>query len=409
MVTLPRSLADHPELQKSLHDLYRHLHAHPELSMQEHETAALVEERLRELGYDVFRCGGTGVVAVLRNGEGPVVAFRADIDALPLAEETGLEHASRARGTLPDGTEVPVMHACGHDTHITCAIGAAALLAHDREGWAGTVVVIFQPGEETAAGAAAMLADGLWDRAPRPEVVYGQHVWPGLAGTIDISSGPAMSFSDAWKITVHGRGGHGSQPEATIDPVVLAAHMVVRIQSLVSREVPPQQPAVITVATFHAGLKENIIPSRAEFTINVRTLDEQVREHLLAALRRVLGAEAAASGARAPDIEELYTFPLLTNDPDETARVVEVLRATLGDGQVSEKPAVMGSEDFGALPDALGVPGVYWFFGGMPQEVVDADDTPSNHSPLFAPVLEPTLSTGVEAAYRVLLARLARS
>ncbi|MFK5689244.1 amidohydrolase [Ornithinimicrobium sp. LYQ92] len=402
-------LDQHPDLQASLHDLYRHLHQHPELSMQEHATAALIEERMGDLGYDVFRCGGSGVVAVLRNGDGPVVGFRADTDALPLLESTGLDYASTARGVLPDGTEVPVMHACGHDTHITAAIGAATLLARDTDAWSGTVVFLFQPGEETAAGAAAMLEDGLWDRAPHPEVIYGQHVWPGRTGTIDISSGTAMSFSDAWKVTVHGRGGHGSQPENTIDPVLLGAHMVVRLQSLISREVPPQQAAVITVATFHAGLKENIIPPTAEFTVNMRNLDPDVREDLLVALRRVILAEAMASGAPEPEIEELYTFPLLVNDPAETEQVTGVLRGLLGEDQVVTKPAVMGSEDFGALPDALGVPGVYWFFGGMPAEVVDADTpTPTNHSPFFAPVLEPTLSTGTTAAYEVLLARLRR-
>jgi hippurate hydrolase len=375
--------------------------------MQEHQTAALIEERMTALGYDVFRCGGTGVVATLRNGEGPVVGFRADTDGLPLEEATGLDYASTARGTLPDGSQVPTMHACGHDTHITAAIGAASLLAADTGSWAGTVVFLFQPGEETAQGARAMLDDGLWDRAPHPEVIYGQHVWPGVAGTIDISSGPAMSYSDAWKVTVTGRGGHGSQPDKTIDPVVLAAHMVVRIQTLVSREVPAQQAAVITIATFHAGLKENIIPPTAEFTVNMRNLDADVREHLLTALRRVIAAEAMASGAPEPEIDELYTFPLLVNDPEETERVVRVLGAALGEGQVAEKPAVMGSEDFGHLPDALSVPSVYWFFGGLPQEVVEADEpAPTNHSPLFAPVMEPTLTTGTTAAYEVLLSRL---
>lgn len=402
-------LDQHPTLRDSLHELYLHLHQHPELSMAEHATAELIEERMGDLGYDVARCGGTGVVAVLRNGEGPVVGFRADTDALPLEEATGLEYASTARGTLPDGTDVPVMHACGHDTHITAAVGAATLLAQDLDAWSGTVVFLFQPGEETAAGAAAMLADGLWDRTPHPEVIYGQHVWPGVTGTIDISSGPAMSYSDAWKVTVHGRGGHGSQPENTIDPVLLGAHMVVRIQSLVSREVAPQQAAVITIATFHAGLKENIIPPKAEFTVNMRNLDPEVRTSLIASLRRVIMAEAMASGAPEPEIEELYTFPLLVNDPTETQHVTEVLRGLLGEDQVVTKPAVMGSEDFGALPDALGVPGVYWFFGGMPAEVVEADEpTPSNHSPFFGPVMEPTLSTGTAAAYEVLMARLRR-
>lgn len=403
-------LDDHPELRERLHELYRHLHQNPELSMQEHETAALIEERMGALGYDVFRCGGTGVVATLVNGDGPVIGFRADTDALPLQEDTGLEYASTARGALPDGTEVPVMHACGHDTHITAAIGAATLLVQNRDSWAGTVVFLFQPGEETAAGAAAMLADGLWDKAPHPEVIYGQHVWPGVTGSIDVTPGPAMSYSDAWKVTVKGRGGHGSQPENTIDPVVLAAYMIVRIQSLISREVAPLKSAVITIATMHAGLKENTLPPTAEFTVNMRNLDADVREHLLAGLRRIITAEAMASNAPEPQIEELYTFPLLINDEEETARVIEVLRGALGDDKVSEKPAVMGSEDFGALPDALGVPGVYWFFGGMPQDVVDSDEpTPSNHSPFFGPVMEPTLSTGTAAAYAVLMSRLGKN
>jgi amidohydrolase len=394
-------------LHKELHELYQHLHRSPELSMQEQRTAELITARMQALGCETFRCGGTGVVAVLRNGDGPVVAFRADIDALPVGEETGLDYASTTRGTLRDGTEVPVMHACGHDTHITCALGAARLLAAARATWSGTVVFLFQPGEETAEGARAMLGDGLWDRAPRPEVVYGQHVWPGRAGTVELSSGPAMAMADAWTVTVHGRGGHGSRPESTVDPVVLAAHMVVRLQSVVSREVGAQESAVVTVGSFHAGLKENIIPSSAEFTVNVRSLDREVRQRILGALRRVIEAEALASGAPAPRIEELYTFPLLVNDPAEAVRVKTALGAALGAGQVTDRPAVMGSEDFGHLPEAIGVPGVYWFFGGMPDSAVDGPDpAPTNHSPHFAPVLEPTLTTGVKAAYSVIMSRL---
>lgn len=394
-------------LREDLHELYRHLHRSPELSMQEHATAALIRARMEALGCETFLCGGTGVVAVLRNGEGPVVGFRADTDALPLAEDTGLDYASTARGTLPDGTEVPVMHACGHDTHITSAIGAATLLAGDRDAWAGTVVFLFQPGEETAEGARAMLDDGLWDRTPRPEVVYGQHVWPGRAGQVEISTGPAMAMADSWRVTVHGRGGHGSRPEDTIDPVVLAAHMVVRMQSIVSREIPAQQAAVITIATFHAGLKENIIPPTAVFTVNVRNLDPEVREKVLAALRRVILAEADASGAPEPEIEELYTFPLLVNDPAETAALKTVLGAALGEENVLDRPAQMGSEDFGHLPDAIGVPGVYWFFGGTPDDVLDGGKpVPTNHSPFFAPVMEPTLTTGVTAAVTAILSRV---
>ncbi|USQ79979.1 amidohydrolase [Ornithinimicrobium faecis] len=402
MSTLPQ------DLTQQLHDLYRHLHAHPELSMQESVTATLIEERMGVLGWRTLRCGGTGVVAILENGAGPVVGFRADTDALPVAEETGLPYASTARGTLPDGTDVPVMHACGHDTHITAAIGAATLLTERREDWSGTVVLVFQPGEETAAGAVAMLADGLWDKAPRPEVMFAQHVSNGLAGTIRLSSGPAMAMADSLEVTVHGTGGHASRPADTVDPVLLAAHMVVRLQGIVSREVSAQEAAVVSVATFHAGLKENIIPSQAVFTVNIRSLEQSVRERLLAAVRRVLSAEAAASGAPEPDVRELYTFPLLANDPAETARVTTVLANTLGADLVAPRPAQMGSEDFGALPDALGIPGVYWFFGGLAQEVIDAPEpTPSNHSPHFAPVLEPTLSTATTAAYAVIRSHLA--
>ncbi|TDL44428.1 amidohydrolase [Kocuria rosea] len=402
--TLPEIPA---ELREDLHTLYRHLHGAPELSMQEHATAELIRARMDALGCETFVCGGTGVVAVLRNGEGPVVGFRADTDALPVAEDTGLDYASTARGVLPDGTEVPVMHACGHDTHITSAVGAATLLAGNRDAWAGTVVFLFQPGEETAEGAMAMLQDGLWDRAPRPEIVYGQHVWPGRAGQVELTSGPAMAMADGWKVTVRGRGGHGSRPEDTIDPVVLAAHMVVRIQSIVSREIPAQQAAVITIASFHAGLKENIIPAVAEFTVNVRNLDADVREQVLAALRRVIRGEAVTSGAPEPRIDEIYTFPLLVNDPAETDSLRAVLGAALGAENVLDRPAQMGSEDFGHLPDAIGVPGVYWFFGGMSDEAVDGDaPVPTNHSPFFAPVVEPTLSTGVTAAVSAILSRV---
>lgn len=395
-------------LTADLHELYRHLHAHPELSMQEAATAALIDERMTALGYDTSRCGGTGVVAVLSNGDGPVVGFRADTDALPVAEDTGLDYASTARGTLPDGSDVPVMHACGHDTHITAAVGAATLLGESRDSWSGTVVFVFQPGEETAAGAAAMLADGLWDKAPRPEVMYAQHLSNDLAGTVHLSTGPALAMADSLEVLVRGQGGHGSRPEDAIDPVVLAAHMVVRLQSLVSREIAAQDAAVVTVATFHAGMKENIIPAEAVFTINVRSLDQGVREFVLAGIRRIIAAEAMASGAPEPQIRELYTFPLVHNDPQETARVTEVLTGAFGADRVSPRPPQMGSEDFGALPDAIGVPGVYWFFGGTPLEVIDADaPTPANHSPFFAPVIEPTLTTAVVAAYEVLRSRLA--
>lgn len=397
------------DLRGRMHDLYRELHAAPELSMQEHRTAELIEERLTALGIENFRCGGSGVVGVLHNGEGPVVAFRADTDALPLAEDTGVEYASTATGQLDDGTEVPVMHACGHDTHMSAALAAAEIFADATDAWSGTIVWIFQPGEETAAGAQAMLEDGLWDKAPKPEVVYGQHVMPALAGTINYAMGDAMALADSWKITIHGQGAHASQPQDSIDPIVLGAHMITRIQAVVSREIDPRRAAVVTIATFHGGLKENIIPATAEFTLNVRTFDPAIREKVLASLRRIISAEAAASGAPEPTIEVLSQFPRNYNDPQATAAAIDEFKRELGEESVVEVEPMMGSEDFGALAEAIDVPSVFWFFGGHPAEVLEGDGpVPVNHSPFFAPVMEPTLSTGVKAAVTALASRVGK-
>lgn len=405
--TTPLELsADH---RSAMHELYRHLHAHPELSMQETQTADFILKALTDLGIEAYVCGGTGVVGVLRNGEGPVVGFRADTDGLPMQEDTGLDYASQARGKLADGTEVPVMHGCGHDTHITTALTAARLLSEGLDTWSGTVVFIFQPGEETAAGAKAMVEDGIWDRAPKPEVIYGQHVWPGLAGTVNISRGTAMAMADSWKITVQGRQAHGSQPDQSIDPIVLGAHMVVRIQTIVAREVHPMKSAVVTIGTFHAGLKENIIPDTAEFSVNVRTFDPEVRERVLDSLRRIIKAEADASGAPAPSIDEISSFPQCYNDPDTTDALIREFHLTLGEDSVNEVPPVMGSEDFGLFATAIGVPSVYWMFGAYSQERLDADTPlPGNHSPHFAPDIEPTLTTGVRAAMTSILSKVAR-
>lgn len=393
-----------------MHELYRHLHTHPELSMQETNTAAFIQQKLDALGLETFLCGGTGVVGILRNGTGPVVGYRADTDGLPMQEDTGLEFASTATGTLADGTAVPVMHGCGHDTHMTVALTAVQLLSENLDAWSGTVVFIFQPGEETGAGAKAMIADGLWDKAPKPEIIYGQHVWPGLSGTVNISSGTAMAMADSWKVTVHGRQAHGSQPEQSIDPIVLGAHMVVRLQTVVSREVHPMKSAVVTVGTFHAGLKENIIPATAEFSLNVRTFDVDVRTRVLDSLRRILRAEADASGAPAPEIEEISSFPRCYNDPASADALIGEFQAALGEDCVNVVPPVMGSEDFGLLAEVLEVPSVYWMFGAYTQERLDAETPlPGNHSPYFAPDIEPTLGTGVRAAMTSLLSRVGRS
>lgn len=405
MTTTATALTLDTNQTAKLHELYRHLHSHPELSMQEFATATLIEEQLDGLGIEHFRCGGTGVVGILRNGDGPVVAFRADSDGLPIEEATGLDYASTDTGTLSDGTVVPVMHGCGHDTHVASLLGAAEVLSGNLDAWSGTLVLIFQPGEETAAGALAMLDDGLWDKAPRPEVVFGQHVMPRRVGTVAISSGPVAAMADSLRVTVHGQQSHGSQPQDSIDPIVMAAHMVTRLQGIVSRELDPRKSAVVTVGTFHAGLKENIIPASAEFTLNIRTFDEDVRGQVLAAVRRIIAAEAAASGAPQPDIEEMYRFPQCFNDPDAVPSVVEALRLALGHESVEITPPMMGSEDFGHLGTAIGVPSVFWMFGGTPVAGLEGP-TPVNHSPFFAPELEGSLAGGVSAAVAVLLSRL---
>ena len=409
MTTLPAPLRLNDAARARMHEDYRHLHAHPELSMQEHETAAWIERQLAELDVPHFRCGGTGVVAVLTNPEtpdGPVVAFRADTDGLPIAEQTGLEYASAARSALPDGTQVPVMHGCGHDTHIVSALTALRRLHAAPQVWQGTVVFVFQPGEETAAGARAMLDDGLWDRAPRPQVLLGQHVMPLAAGSACVIPGTAMARADSQAITFHGVQAHGSQPQASIDPILLASHVVTRLQGIVSREVDPRDMAVVTVGTFHAGVKENIIPASAEISLNVRTYSSEVRERVLGAIERIARAEAEASGAPAPTFRRLSSFPRCHNDPEHAEAVAGALRTELGEQNVTAPAPFTGSEDVGALADAIEVPMVYWFFGAFTGD--DPESVPGNHHPGFAPELAPALDTGHRAALAGLLAYVGR-
>ncbi|WP_156144107.1 amidohydrolase, partial [Sinomonas humi] len=258
-----------------MRELYRWFHSHPELSLQEHGTAARIEEELDDIGIPHFRCATTGVVGILENGEGPVVAFRTDTDGLPVQEDTGLAYASTARAEL-GGESVPVMHACGHDIHMTALLTAARALESFRESWSGTVVLIFQPAEEIAAGARAMIEDGLWNRAPKPSVVYGQHVMPLTTGSVAYAPGHTMTLATSWRVTVRGLGSHASQPHAAIDPITLGAHIVTRLQTIVSREIDPRHPAVITVGTFHAGIKENVIADTADLTLNFRSFDPEV-------------------------------------------------------------------------------------------------------------------------------------
>jgi len=397
-----------PALTEQLEELYRDVHAHPELSMQEHRTAAKAAASLDAAGYAVTRgIGGTGVVGLLRNGDGPTVMLRADMDALPVKEATGLPYASTVTATDPDGNEVPVMHACGHDMHVVWLAGATALLAGRRDAWHGTVMAVFQPAEETAAGAQAMIDDGLFERFPRPRVILGQHVMPAPAGEIGYRPGTTQAAADSLEVRLFGRGAHGSMPESSVDPVVMAAATVLRLQTIVAREVAARQAAVVTVGALQAGTKDNVIPDEALLKLNVRTFDEQVRTHVLDAIKRIVEAEAAASGApKAPEITMTEHYPLTTNDPAATDRVAAVLRGQFGDDRVHELPApVSASEDFGSFGAGWGVPSVFWYVGGTDVDAYRqaeragrvAQDIPTNHNARFAPVIRPTLETGVAA------------
>lgn len=320
------------ELQKRIHEympdlesIYKFLHSHPELSMMEVHTSRYIVEQLKRMGItDVHEgIGNTGVVAVLQNGEGPVVMMRADMDALPMQELTGASYASSVTSTNRKGDTVPVAHMCGHDMHMTWLLGALRVLQDTKDDWKGTVVAIFQPGEETAEGSQAMLDDGLSGIIPKPDVILGQHVLQYKAGTIGYKAGQILTAGDSLKVTFYGKGGHGGMPHDAIDPVVMACSAVTRLQTLVSREVSPQMQAVITVGEFHAGKAENIIPDEAYFKLNVRTTDETVRHHILDGIRRICQAEALASNApKEPLFEEINNYPLTVNDKKSTERIV---------------------------------------------------------------------------------------
>lgn len=417
--TLPaRSvLATLGSLLPDLESVYKDIHSHPELSMQEKRTAGIAADRIRAAGYDVTTgVGNTGVVGVLRNGEGPVIMFRADMDALPVREATALPYASQVNQTDQEGKSVSVMHACGHDMHVTWLIGAATLLAQARSAWRGTLMPVFQPAEETGAGAQAMIDDGLFTRFPRPTVILGQHVMVGSSGVISTRSGAITSAGDSFEIRLFGRGAHGSMPQSSIDPVVMAAATVLRLQTIVSREVAPTDAVVVTIGSLQAGTKENVIPDEAVIKLNVRTFDEGVRMRVLAAVERIVNAEAEASGApKKPEITPLDSYPLVTNDAEATKRALEAFRNYFPAERVKEAQPTTASEDFGSFGTEWQVPSVFWFVGGTdPETYAQAKqsgtiaDIPTNHNPRFAPVLHPTLQAGVEAMVVASLAWLLR-
>lgn len=375
--------------------LYVHLHRYPELSMMETETAAEITRQLDSFGYDVQQIGG-GVVGVLANGEGPTVLFRADIDALPVKEDTGLPYASTKTGTDPDGNVVPLMHACGHDLHITAGLGAAELLSKNTGAWRGTYIALFQPGEETAAGARSMVENGLVDKIPKPDVALGQHVLTvPVAGKVGTVAGPMLSTGACIKVTVFGKGSHGSMPHLGVDPVVLSAGIVMQLQTIVSREIAPDQFGVVTVGSLHAGTKANIIPDQATMLLNIRAYDLAVREQLIAGIERIVKAECAAARSPREPVVELYeSYPLTDNDAAVTEKITKAFADHFGADRVETLAPIPASEDFSLIPAAFGIPYSFWGVGGF----AEGQQVFPNHNPRFGPVMQPTLKTGTEAA-----------
>ncbi|WP_040834987.1 amidohydrolase [Nocardia brevicatena] len=398
-------LAGLDEIRDDIENLYRDLHAHPELGRREHRTSAVAAAALRDLGYEVTEhLGTTGVVGVLGRGSGPTVMLRADMDALPVREATGLPYASSVTA-IDRGAEQPVMHACGHDVHVACLIGFATLMARAPHAWQGTVVTLFQPSEENGDGARAMIEDGLTTAVPTPDVVFAQHVLPYPAGYVGTRSGPSLSAADSLRVTLHGRGGHGSQPQSAVDPIVMAAMCVLRLQTVVSRELPATTPAVLSVGSVHAGSGPNVIPDRAVLELNVRTYEPAVRQQILRSIERIVRAEAVAAGApKEPEFQRITTFPPTVNDAATTRTVAAAFADAFGpDAHTMDLQTA--SEDMSEIPAAFGVPFTYWGIGGTDPRLYAAaarkgtisQDVPVNHSPHFAPVLQPTLDTGVKA------------
>jgi len=384
------------------HDFYVDLHQNPELSSHETQTASKLAARLRSLGYEVTEgVGGTGVVAILKNGAGPTVMLRTELDALPVEEKTGLPYASKVHAKDDSGREVPVMHACGHDLHMSVGMGTAALLAQNKDRWHGTFIYVGQPAEERIQGATAMLKDGLFTRFPKPDFVFAIHDSSfEPAGKVAYVTGYAMSNADSVDVTIYGKGGHGSAPELTIDPIVIAARTILSWQTIISREKSAQDPGVITVGTIHGGTKNNIIPDEVKLQLTVRSYKDEVRQRLLAAIERIADGEAAAAGAeKKPTVTRVEGVSAVYNDPATTQRLVNALESALGKGNVVQGIPIMASDDFAEYGRA-GVPSVMLSLGAVnPTKFETAQKNrevlPGPHSSLFAPDEEPSLKTGI--------------
>lgn len=391
--------AIYPDLEK----LYVDLHQTPELSFHEEKTAAKMADRLRALGFEVTTgVAQTGVVGILRNGRGPTVMLRTDLDALPVEEKTGLPYASKVKATDDAGETVSVMHACGHDVHMTSWIGAATLLSRAKDRWRGTLMMVGQPAEEKGGGAAKMLEDGLFTRFPKPDFAFAIHdSAQSPAGTVQFVPGFALANVDSVDVTIFGKGGHGAYPHTTVDPIVIAARTILALQTIVGRENNPLDPAVVTVGSVRGGTKHNIIPDEVKLQLTVRSYKDDVRKRLLAAIERIVKAEAAAAGApKPPDVAVSEGTPATFNDPAVTKRVADALARGLGAANVSETPPVMGGEDFSEYGRA-GVPATLVWVGAVEPKKYEAwkaggPPLPSLHNSGFAPDREPTIRTGVK-------------
>ena len=390
-----------PELEK----IYKDIHQNPELSMHETRTSKIAADYLIKYNFEVTpNVGPTGVVGLLKNGDGPVVMLRADMDALPVKESTGLPYASIKVARDDEGKEVGVSHVCGHDMHVTWLMGASRLFAENKDKWKGTIIAVFQPGEEVGRGAQSMIDAGIMQKFPKPDIILGQHVMVGESGTVGYKSGAILSAGNSIKVKLFGRGAHGSFPQTSIDPVIMAAATAMRLQTIVSREIAPSESAVLTIGSLQAGTKENIIPEDATLKLNVRTFNDGVKDHILSAIKRICCAECAASNApKDPEFTDLDSYPLTENDAVSTAKVSAAFKNQFGDKAYETGPA-SASEDFSVFGRSWNVPYVFWFVGGTdPKTFLDAlknnnlNSIPSNHSPKFAPVIHPTLKTGLVA------------
>jgi hippurate hydrolase len=393
----------------SLNELYVHLHTHPELSFQEVQTSKRIGDELARLGFEVAREFGLhGVVGLLRNGAGPTVLIRTDLDALPVEEATGLPYASRVKAKDDKGNEVGVMHACGHDVHMTVFVGTARLLSHLKDQWHGTLVMVGQPAEERVGGARAMLGAGLYQRFPKPDYALALHVHAGLpAGTVGCGEGYVLANVDSVDITIRGQGGHGAWPHTTKDPIVLAAQTVLALQTIVSRETEPIEPAVITVGSIHGGTKRNIIPDEVRLQLTVRSYSGLVRSNTLAAIRRItrgLGQAAGLAEDRFPLITlDDESSPSTYNDPELARRLASTFRTWLGEDKTVKTRPVMGAEDFGEFgrtPEKVPIC-IFWLGSVDPALIAESESNkqplPSLHSSLYQPLPEPTITTGVRA------------